>query len=165
MIEKLNNLLQTKDKEWHDANNDLLLLSLMFDKEVDPLDKDFYRDMLGDELYNYTLSKDDKDVIVTRLKQFIDTNSSFASTAVGILGECNDDIIYRYLYVQLKDKYKLNPNLASSILRSLHGRMFDDFNKLLVDIKNDTGINNELRLEADRIYSSYKKRFQNEIPK
>jgi hypothetical protein len=128
-------LLNPKGKEWHAANNDLLLFSFIFEKEYNklPEDQKMFHDMLGDELYNYKLSTEEMFEIIESLKYLIDSNSSFASTVAGILGECNNEDIYYFLYCQLKRKYKTNSDLAISILRSLNGRTFDGFKELLIN--------------------------------
>jgi hypothetical protein len=156
MINKtIEDLLNPREKEWHAANNDLLLFSFIFEKEYNksPKDQEMFHGMLGDELYNYKLSREEMSEIIESLKYLIDSNSSFAPTVAGVLGECNNDDIYHFLYCQLKGKYKTNSDLAISILRSLNGRTFDGFRELLINIKNDDNTDNNLKAEVNKCFS------------
>ena len=151
MKKELSNLLSIDGKDWHEANNDLLLLALMFEKqspENRKINKDFYINMLGNDLFEYQLTRKDRRIITGRLEEMIKSGSSFSAAIAGILGKTNDEKVYAFLWDQLRKKYRMNPALGGAILRSINCGAYPDCKTVLEEITGDASAAPELREEA-----------------
>jgi replicative superfamily II helicase len=146
---QLRELLNPQGKDWHNANNDFLIVSLLIEKHVNfqDINDPFYREMLNDELYHLVMTDSDYQEVIDELMNLMKTSSSFSSTIAGVLCESESEKVYYHLIEQLKEKYMEDSNLACCIIKGLNGMPLSQNNELLELIIKTTD-DNDLRILA-----------------
>ncbi len=148
-------LLTTDNKDWNQANNDILLLSIIIEMHdhFQKINDSFYKSMLNEELYNIRL--DDKEYleILEYLMEMVKQYSSFSSTIVGVLAESENENVNNFLLLELEHKYLVNPDLACCIIKGLSGMRIGPSNQLLAEISQKSSDNELKELALNRLQS------------
>lgn len=135
-------ILYVNGKEWNNANNDLLLISLVLENSIQrrktKRQRDFYVQMLGEEIASYKLSNHDYYCIIKYLKRLIIEKGEYELTAIGVIAEARRRDFENFLIDALFHRLKKNDNeeCLVAILRALNGSKKKKYLRLIKKIKN-----------------------------
>ncbi|HOF34260.1 MAG TPA: hypothetical protein PLA54_11625 [Spirochaetota bacterium] len=158
-VNNMNKTIRKMLNSINDGSEDSVLIfqeiGLLFEKNFDYHgdNESYYKNVLREELYDYYLTDNEIQELISNFKKYIEDDHEGAYAAASALSNLCDNRVNNYLVSQFERKYLLNPVLATYILRVLAFDLFSiDLLKKVYESTYDDELKDAVKQRIDVFY-------------